>query len=272
MGVRTTRRVAGAFVRRSIGTLPFFEALLRARHAPGTVLVFVRETLAVRHLRRQLGGDVVADVVTVIPTFRRPEQCADAVRSALAQTVTDHGVIVVDDGSGQLPSVTDPRLHVVSVPRNIGVVGAVRNVGRRLSRSRVVAFLDDDNTWSPDHLERALAALDVGADVAYTGLRRVDPRGTTIDHLNEPFDRAALRERSFVDASTLVLRRCRRTAWSRVPRRFGDFPREDWELVWRLGRRLRFSHVDEITVTYTIHDGSHFTAWRVSELEPASAG
>jgi hypothetical protein len=50
-------------------------------------------------------------------------------------------------------------------------------------------------------------------------------------------------------------------AFSRTPRRRGDFPGEDWELAYRLSRRLATVHVPEPTVIYRVHGGSNFTDW-----------
>src|SRR5258708_1238448 len=70
-----------------------------------------------------------ADVVTVIATFRRPEGLVDAVRSALAQGVDDHLIVVVDDGGGLPDLPVDPRVLALSLARNYGCLGMVRNVG-----------------------------------------------------------------------------------------------------------------------------------------------
>ncbi|MCZ9339840.1 glycosyltransferase family 2 protein, partial [Streptomyces sp. TRM76130] len=105
------------------------------------------EDAETRRLAADLPAPPTALVATVIATHRRPEALRAAVRSALAQTVRDQVVIVVDDGAGLPGLPDDPRLSAVSLSRNTGVAGVVRNVGIRLTRSRYVAFLDDDNLW-----------------------------------------------------------------------------------------------------------------------------
>jgi glycosyltransferase involved in cell wall biosynthesis len=256
------RHLAGRLVVGTVGTLPFFERWLEVSRWRSTLALRREEDRLVAALARELGPLPAADVATIVPTHRRPEMLTAAVASALAQTVTDHRIVVVDDGAGitaRLPE--DERLTVVNLPHNVGTAGVVRNVGIRLSRSRLLAFLDDDNTWEPDHLETALAAHAAGAELSYSALRRVDESGRTIDVLSEPFDRGAMRERSLVDTNVLVVRRGDDVAFSRVPRRRNDFPLEDWELVWRLSRTLRVAHVPVPTVRYLCHDGSNFSAW-----------
>lgn len=204
----------------------------------------------------------VAEVVTVVPTFRRPGMLVEAVRSALAQTVDDHRVIVVDDGGGLPELPADPRLTAVSLSRNTAVLGLVRNVGVRLTRSRFVAFLDDDNTWAPDHLEHALAALHGGADLVYTAVERRRPDGTLVDVLGRPWDRRAFRDGTpFVDVNAVVVRRDDRVRFSRLPRVKATLPKEDWEFVHRLSGSREVRHVPEPTVRYLVNDGSYYTSW-----------
>ncbi len=207
-------------------------------------------------LRAAIGDTHRADVVTIIATYRRPDGLAAAVRSALAQQVADHLVVVVDDGGGLGALPVDPRVVALSLSRNYGCLGMVRNVGIRLTESRVLSFLDDDNTWRPDHLRLSLAALDAGADLSYTDLHRVRPDGTTFDVLSHPFDRRAMWLRSYVDSNALVLRRHRRVLFSRIPRQ-----KEDWALVLRLSRRSVVAHVPQATVRYLVNPDSHYTEW-----------
>jgi glycosyltransferase involved in cell wall biosynthesis len=220
-----------------------------------------REAHEVARATAALERRPTARVVTVIATYRRPEMLARAVRSALDQTVTDHHVVVVDDGGGEVPLPPDPRLTVVHLERNIGVAGAVRNVGVRVSSSDVLAFLDDDNEWTPDHLERGLALLDRGVFLAYSGLVRYDTAGRQLDVLAEPFDRRLMRSRAYIDTSAIVVRRTPRVVFSRVPRNRRDFPVEDWELVWRLSRRHRVALAPDPTVRYVVHEESYFSSW-----------
>ncbi len=194
--------------------------------------------------------------MTVIATFRRPEGLVDAVRSALAQDLDDHLIVVVDDGGGLPELPDDPRVLALPLSRNYGCLGMVRNVGIRVTDSRVLSFLDDDNTWRPDHLRLSLAALDAGADLTYTDLHRVRADGTTFDVLSEPFDRRAMWLRSYVDSNALVLRRDRHVLFSRIPRQ-----KEDWALVLRLSRSRRVTHVPHATVRYLVNPNSHYTDW-----------
>jgi glycosyltransferase involved in cell wall biosynthesis len=231
--------------------------------APTAIGLRRTENAEVRRLAAAQPAPSAALVATVIATHRRPDGLRRAVASALAQSVRDHVVIVVDDGAGLPELAADPRLFAVSLAHNTAVAGVVRNVGIRLTRSRYVAFLDDDNTWEPDHLARALAELEApgGPDAVYTALRRVLPDGSDKDVLSVPYDRRRAARESFLDTNAFVARRCRALHFSRLRRTREVLPREDWELMRRYGRGRTVLHVPSPTVRYLVNPASFYTRW-----------
>lgn len=101
----------------------------------------------------------------VIPTRDRPEMVSDAVRSVLAQTVTDFECLVVDDGGTvPPPDIDDARVRVITRATS-GGPAAARNSGAATARGRYLTFLDDDDEWGADRLALALDGL-VHAPVA----------------------------------------------------------------------------------------------------------
>jgi glycosyltransferase involved in cell wall biosynthesis len=235
------------------------EAKAQLLRAPQTLRNLRFERAEIRRLRASLPQLPSARTVTVIPTYRRRALLAVAIQSALAQTDEDHVVVVVDDAGGEVVDFDHPRLTQVSLSRNVGVAGVVRNVGIGISASRYCAFLDDDNVWLPNHLRVAIDALEGGADLVYSGLERVDAGGAVTAVLSDPFDRRRLRSDNFVDTSMVTMRRARWARFSRMPRRFGDVTIEDWELVRRVSRRHVVVHAPEVTVRYLVHEGSYYT-------------
>jgi glycosyltransferase involved in cell wall biosynthesis len=245
-------------------------------------LWFFERSEAGRLLDRH-GAIPPAKVVSIIPTFRRPESLRRAVNSALAQTISDHVVVVVDDAGhdlGELP--TDPRLVVVTLSRNVKAPAIARNVAIRMTSSDFLAFLDDDNEWRPDHLQVSIGQLESGADMTYTNLERRLVTGELIDVLGHPFDRRRLRHEPYIDTNSIVVRREKGVRFSRIPRSRGLEPKEDWEFVYRYSRHRVVRHIDEPTVRYLINDRSYFSEWAdeppdlptgsATEAEPAADG
>jgi hypothetical protein len=265
--VSSITRAAKAALRRKFGVWPLMEArnrIVMARALPGLTKF---EDAEVARWRAQLGTVPTANVACIIPTYRRPEGVIDSIRSILAQERQDFVIVVVDDGAGLPPLPDDPRLYAVSLSRNSAVLGLVRNVGIRLSQSKYVAFLDDDNTWTPQHLSLAIAALEDGADFVYTAVRRRTPAGAELDVLSKPFDRKRFAdETSWVDANSMVLRRDACPLFSRLPRTRATFPKEDWEFAWRATRNRRVVHVPLPTVEYLVNPESFYTSWTHVDL------
>jgi glycosyltransferase involved in cell wall biosynthesis len=105
---------------------------------------------------------VKCDVGVVVPTFNRPTETLRAVNSVLQQTVLPSEIVIIDDGSGpdcaeelkKLFYGLDVRLVWNEPSRHPGIA---RNKGIALLTSKWVAFLDSDDLWLPDKLEKQLA-------------------------------------------------------------------------------------------------------------------
>jgi glycosyltransferase involved in cell wall biosynthesis len=96
-------------------------------------------------------------VSVVVPAFEPGPRLREALDSVLGQSVAEVDVVVVDDGSTEDLSWVgdvDPRVRLLRQP-NRGV-SVARNVGVRAARGGLVAFLDQDDTWAGDKLERQL--------------------------------------------------------------------------------------------------------------------
>ncbi|HYJ80601.1 MAG TPA: glycosyltransferase family A protein, partial [Longimicrobiaceae bacterium] len=108
--------------------------------------------------------------------------------SVLAQTHADWELLVLDDGSDDgtaeyLAALVreDPRVRTVALPHT-GNLARLRNEGIARARGRWVAFLDSDDAWREDKLERQLAALRASprARWSYTGRSLMDECGAPI--------------------------------------------------------------------------------------------
>ncbi|WP_372786084.1 glycosyltransferase family 2 protein [Phenylobacterium sp.] len=249
-------------IRRTVGALRVWEWVLALSQAHRVPAIWLFERREIARLRRALGPQPRARVACIVSTYRRPEKLRLAVESILAQTEPDFRIVVVDDGAGLPELPADPRLLAVSLSRNTGIPGVVRNVGIGLGASDCIAFLDDDNTWEPNHLAVGLAELEAGYDLVYTGLTRRRPDGEVQDTLARPFDRRTLARRSYVDTSSILVRRTPKVRFSRLPRSHLSRGGEDRELVYRLSHNARVTLVPVVTVNYLVHPGNVFNIWK----------
>jgi glycosyltransferase involved in cell wall biosynthesis len=112
----------------------------------------------------------------IMPAYNAHGTIRASVESALAQTVPDLEVIVVDDGSDPpiadaLAGLRDDRLRILRHPRN-RMAPAARNTALAAARSPFVSQLDSDDLWEPDYLETVLPRFDdPGIGLAYTNAR-----------------------------------------------------------------------------------------------------
>lgn len=107
-------------------------------------------------------------VSVIIPTFNRVQDVQRALNSALAQTYRELEIIVVDDGStdGTAEGLSryQDQVRYVRIP-HCGLPSKARNAGLEMARGDYLAFLDSDDEWLPQKLERQIAILDSCPDV-----------------------------------------------------------------------------------------------------------
>lgn len=117
----------------------------------------------------QLQGIEHALVSVVIPVYNVERYIQQALDSVLAQTYQNIEIIVVDDQSPDnsiaiiKEHYNDPRMRIIS-QQNRGLAGA-RNTGIRNANGRYVAFLDSDDFWQANKLERHLEAMQSNTNV-----------------------------------------------------------------------------------------------------------
>lgn len=108
------------------------------------------------------GKSTAPAVSVVIPAYNRAHCVAAAVKSVFAQTFKDFEIIAVDDGSsdgtGEVLERFGSTIRLIRQD-NHGVSSA-RNTGVRAARGKWIAFLDSDDQWHADKLERQIAALE----------------------------------------------------------------------------------------------------------------
>ena len=102
-------------------------------------------------------------VSVLIPTFNRRYILGDAIRSVLRQSYQDFEIIVVDDGSTDgtdslIQELGCDRLKYIAHERNRGC-SAAYNSCIDASTGYFIAFLDSDDLWEPEYLERQTAFL-----------------------------------------------------------------------------------------------------------------
>ncbi|MGL5807314.1 MAG: glycosyltransferase family 2 protein [Xenococcaceae cyanobacterium] len=104
----------------------------------------------------------------IIPVYKVEKYIAETINSVLNQTYQDFELIIVDDGSPDrsveiCQQFKDPRLKIIR-QKNQGVCAA-RNTGISHATGQYLAFLDGDDLWLPQKLEKHLKHLESSPDV-----------------------------------------------------------------------------------------------------------
>ena len=209
--------------------------------------------------------DVVIPVRNGAPFLR---ECLDSV---MGQTRAPRAVIVVDDGSTDAtPQILAeyaakwPKLMAIrSEP--IGVSHA-RNLAIRACAAPYVAFLDSDDVWAPEKLERQMAVLSAagqGLAFVYCAYRCMDVNGQALKdhHVIEPSLRGKVLADLLAGGNTISGSCSAVTARRDLLERVGGFDErfrfgEDWDLWLKLAEIAEIDYVPEPLVKIRVHDKS----------------
>ena len=218
-------------------------------------------------------------VSIVIPTFRRPAFLERAIASVLDQTFVAWELVVVDDNGRGTPDqqateafmgryAVDSRIAYMAHSSNKGG-SAARNTGVRSTSGEFVAFLDDDDEWLPEKLERQMAAFETAGErvgLVYTGAKVVEAGGGAAGagrtYLEVPSARrdvfARLLGHNVVGTTSSIL--CRRGVLTDA----GLFDEtlgasQDYDLYLRLARMCDFEYVSDPLVIRHKHAEARIT-------------
>ncbi len=212
-------------------------------------------------------SDQAKKVSVVITCYNYGKYLEHCLNSVLAQTYLNHEIIVVDDGStDNTPEVMESFKHLPNLiylrQRNSGQANA-KNVGIINSSGEFVAFLDADDMWCADKLDKQMQCFentDVG--VVYCRAKYLDEDNNVFSYdMTSPYlqpQRGIVTEWLFFDnfvqfSSTVVRRECFE--------RFGLFDESlkmgiDWDLWLRISTSYKFDYVDDRLFYYRMgHSG-----------------
>lgn len=217
----------------------------------------------------------ICDVSVVIPTYNRVLPLHRALSSIARQTVLPAEIIVIDDcskptilgevstivssfsGQSAITLLTNERRSGANYTRNRGIFAAM---------SSYVAFLDSDDLWLPEKLERQIAAIRIAETVndrpilSATGRYRVDGHGEIIarqfgGHL---LDSKKIRKSNFIGTLSSVV------VDTGTARRIGGFDEklpasQDWDFFIRLSEHVQYVGVADPLCVYVDDNGVRIT-------------
>ncbi|WP_456368300.1 glycosyltransferase family 2 protein, partial [Thermococcus sp.] len=202
-------------------------------------------------------------VSVIIPTYNRDNLLKRAIESVLAQTFEDFEILVID-GAGRnstkelVYSFRDSRLRYIP-QRKRGIANA-RNLGVLKSRGTFIAFLDDDDSWRKDKLERQVELfwrLSRSYGVLYTAfsyyyLEKDMILGVKLPKATGNVYKYLLKDNITGTSTIMVRRECFKRAGLF---RESFITCEDWDMWLRMSRICLFGAIREPLVEYSVHPG-----------------
>ncbi|WP_139247713.1 glycosyltransferase [Hyphomicrobium sp. CS1GBMeth3] len=215
-----------------------------------------REAELLASLERASVNTAPTKVSIIMPTRNRGGCIGRAIKSILEQSHDNWELIVVDDGSDddtseRVRSFQDDRIKYHRHDKGRGV-SAARNTALKHIGGDWVFFLDSDNTWRPQHIERLLrfaSSRDLSA--AYCAANLIDDAGKTRAVLFSEFDFESCLELNFIDLNTF----CVKSSLARIG--FDESLRRlvDWDYILRIAAQTRVQGARFIGVDY--YDGTN---------------
>lgn len=208
-------------------------------------------------------------VSVIIPTYNRANSVGIAIGSILNQTWQNFEIIVVDDGSTDhtkqvVEGFEDDRIRYVYSEQNSGASHA-RNTGIGLAEGEFIAFLDSDDEWLPEKLEKQMQVMMQAPDsmgMVYCRMRAEEGEDEPIicppywiaKELLAGNILAVLLVHNLIGTPSALARKA-------CLEQVGGFNEklsclEDWELNLRIAEKWKIGFVDEILVEVHPSSGS----------------
>ena len=214
-------------------------------------------------------------VSVIIPTYNRARTIGAAIGSILNQTWQNFEIIVVDDGSTDhtkqvVEEFEDDRIRYVYLEQNSGASHA-RNTGIALAEGEFLAFLDSDDEWLSEKLEKQMHVIMQAPDnMGMVYCRMIDEEAEDDPIICPPYwiakERlegnmlAILMIHNLIGTPTVLVRK-------ECLEQVGGFDEklsclEDWELNLRIAEKWEIGFVDDVLVEIHPSDGSVSTNTR----------
>jgi len=125
-------------------------------------------------------------ISVIVPVYNVEKYIAETISCVMSQTWEDWELLLVEDGSSDrtveiitqcMEQTKDRRIRLVQQPSNMGAARA-RNRGLKEAAGRYIAYLDADDLWVPEKLEKELRFLkEKDAAFVFTGYEFADEEG-----------------------------------------------------------------------------------------------
>ena len=200
-----------------------------------------------------------------MPVYNRRDLVTSSADSVLQQTYPDVELVMINDGSTDGSAevldnyaIRAPDRVTVIHQKNTGQVVA-RNNGIAAAKGQYIAFLDSDDTWEHDKLEKQIPLFQDGVGLVYSGIYEVDESGEVVQKVIPPKSMRGdiyqhlLVKNGMTGGSVIVTRE----ALNHVGLFDSELrAAENWDLWIRIAKKYKVDFVSEPLVRYLKHPGN----------------
>jgi len=226
-------------------------------------------------------------VTIIMPNYNGAKYIGKAIHSVFSQNYSNWELLIVDDCS------TDSsinimmkwrgickQIYILSTERNSGSPAAARNMamGLRSPESKYIAFLDSDDYWRQDKLEKQVKYMEYS--IYYTGLTYHDaelysegyckpPRPQRWSTRNKPYQGHCFNQlfkRNFMPASSIMVRADvidQLSYWQDISMKISH----DWDMWLRIANKYYIGYIPQALGTLRLHSGSTSAQTRLRRKE-----
>ena len=199
-------------------------------------------------------------VSVIIPTWNRADMVVRAIKSALKQTLPVFEVLVCDDGSTDntyqaVKLIKDKRVRWLP-EEHTGLPAVVRNRGIKKSRGKWLAFLDSDDEWLPQKLERQFNFVDKNEYLAVcSNAFKITSKNKDVskyfEHNKKELSFKDLLKTNYVICSSVIIRKSLLSKCIGFSETINLQASEDYAFWLRIATQTKFSYLKKALVNYS---------------------
>lgn len=204
------------------------------------------------HIKEQLCS-------VIMPLYNSEKYIKEAVLSVLEQTYKNLELIIIDDCSTDDSkkivnklSLVDKRIKTVFLTENKGCADA-RNIGLTMSQGQYVAFIDSDDIWEKEKLEKQINVLENNnVDISFTAYKIINENKVLIKNraIKKEIKYTDLLKENSVAFSTVI---CKKNKLSKIQFKKEWFHEDYVFLLDLLKNKCRAQGANTILVSYRLH-------------------
>ena len=215
-------------------------------------------------------------VSVIIPNYNYAQFVGEAIESVLNQTYKDIELIVVNNGSTdnslEILSKYSTKIHLIN-QENLGQSGA-RKSGLEQSTGNYIAFLDADDIWAPEKIEKQILLFTSKVELVYCGIKKISENTQTVLATEIPTFKGSCSD-AFIEypGVSIVLSGESTSIFTRsLLEKVGGFDSDlnsaaGWDFFRRCSKFSEFDFVPEPLVHYRLHSSNMSNSFQDTILD-----